>query len=552
MAFVLLFAGAAVFGCEGPAPPSPGPAPQSCEAVVAQSALSAVDRRIVGQAVPYLADNALRARDQELAHSVRARRNVAWEVVGKVLAAAPLQEPLPNADAASLPSWQTWYDREDLKRVFHHFYSQLSHEQRLARTDLDVASLDELFVWNAEDALAELPNWPQQRYAEYLQAIEDAAEVSGVGGISRVSYSPAAARHLLRSYPEVLSCRDSDAPPAQSQGPAEELEVARIPVELERCQTTVAGSFSIEADEELTVRLDAADELATLKLKVDGRTACAASSAEGCTVKGPGTVEVSVRADHEQVRSVLQVSRISRKPDWAACLAGPFPSDAVIIKADYRRADFQMGLPVFATSAKALERQLTGDAEWTASGQAEPTPEQVYTLKLPNETSYRLAALHIMTKELDHWLWITLFWSATPDEDFGSDRPEAIAALGGPWGHYKMAVVTAFEEQDPSPTGGYGLHSSLGRALAATRVTRSSWGTNPYLELGPGNAASNCIGCHQHGGTQLVSEEILLFGDQGRAQLRNNFPTDYSWAVTQGDELGTMFAQEEDYYLSRP
>lgn len=467
----------------------------------------------------------------------------------KVLTAAPLQQQPPNVEDAALPSWQTWYDRDDLKRTFHHFYSRLSHEQRLTRTPLDEDALDEVFVWNAEDALAELPNWPEDRYLAYLQAIEDQAEAAGIGGISRVSYSPAAARHLLRSYPEALACRDAGVPPEQLQGPAQEVEVTRTPVDLDACKTTSAGSFAIEADEELHVRLDEGAS-ATLTLSVDGRVACATSSSDGCTVEGPGTVAVAVRAELEDVRSVLEVSRISRKPAWAACLAGPFPADAVIVKADYRRADFQMGIPVFATSAKALQRQLSGDAEWTASGQAEPAPEAIYTLKLPNETSYRLAALHIMTKELDHWLWITLFWSPTPDEDFGADRPDAIVALGGPWAHYKMSVATAFEEQDPSPTGGYGLHSSLGRALAATRITHSTWATNPYLELGPGNAASNCIGCHQHGGTQLVSEEILLFQDHGRPQLRNNFPTDYTWSVSQGDELGAMFAQEEDYYLS--
>ena len=26
----------------------------------------------------------------------------------------------------------------------------------------------------------------------------------------------------------------------------------------------------------------------------------------------------------------------------------------------------------------------------------------------PNGNRYRLAGLHLMTKELDHWLWITL------------------------------------------------------------------------------------------------------------------------------------------------
>jgi hypothetical protein len=77
---------------------------------------------------------------------------------------------------------------------------------------------------------------------------------------------------------------------------------------------------------------------------------------------------------------------------------------------------------------------------------ADPSPAQIHTLTLPNGLHFRLAGLHVMTKELDHWVWITLWWSPEPDDDFGADRPASIAALGGPWGHYKMCVVTAFEE----------------------------------------------------------------------------------------------------------
>src|SRR5690606_27811438 len=115
--------------------------------------------------------------------------------------------------------------------------------------------------------------------------------------------------------------------------------------------------------------------------------------------------------------------------------------------------------------------------------------------------------------ELRHWLWITIWWSPEPNTDFGADRPEAITELGGPWKNYKMCVATDFEERDPDPTGGYPTGpGSLGDALAAVHGGGSpgsptpSWCSNQFIERGAKNAQTNCVGCHQHAGTTLLSE----------------------------------------------
>jgi hypothetical protein len=533
-------------------PDAPEPDPPVCGEGTSRSALSAVDRNIIGEAAPYVADGTLRARDDELRTSQRARREIAWQAVAKVLTEVPLAEPLPSLPGGPdhVPAWQTWYHFDDLRRVFHRLYADLSLEEKEARTRLSDADLDDAFLWNV-GAVHELPTWPMERYLEYLAAVDDAGKVSGLGGISRVGYSPSAARHLLASYPEILACRFGEVPPSDATGPIEEVEVARAAAVAEPCGAANVGSYAIERDETLVAVLEEG-EGAALTLRGAGET-CTAGPGIACEIEGPATVDITVEAGAGAVSSVVAVTRRSDRPTWAGCLNGQFPADAAFIKADYRRADFEMKLPVFSTSAASLAQRLAGNVSWeVADGEADPGPGEVFSLTLPNGDHYRLAGLHIMTKELDHWLWITLWWSSSPDEDFGADRPPAVAALGAPWTSYKMCVVTAFDEGDPSADGGFGAtHPSLAEALATVYAGEGSpsWCSNPYIEEGHGNAGSNCIGCHQHGGTTLESDAILGLPQHGRTELRNNFPTDYSWTVTKGDLLGQLFADEEAYYL---
>jgi hypothetical protein len=148
-------------------------------------------------------------------------------------------------------------------------------------------------------------------------------------------------------------------------------------------------------------------------------------------------------------------------------------------------------------------------------------------------------------------VWVTLWWSPRPDSDFGADRPAAVAALPGPWRNYKMCVSTSYLERDPDPRGGFG--GSLGDALAAVHggVGGPSWCSNPYLEQGAGNAGTNCIGCHQHGGTTLTPEGILAGQPHhGSSRVRNNFFTDYLWAIQggNGEDLSSIVQAEVDYW----
>jgi hypothetical protein len=531
----------------------PGPEPLVCAEGNASSALTAVDRKIIGDAAPYT--GALDEGEAEhLGASQRDRRLAAWRTVAQVLQQVPLEEPLPNG--ASLPSsvarWQTWYDVDDVRRVFHHLYEGLTPAQRAARAHFSYEAIDDAVSWNV-GVVDEL--WTEQQYLAYLEAIDTEGEVAGLAGISRVMYSPSAVRHMVQSYPQVLGCREDGVAPKVAGTPGTPTNVARPHVKLAACGSESLGPYHVGIGEALLVELEEPfkEGRATLTASA-GNEVCEVEPGETCRFEGPTEVSVRVDANGAPLDSDVSVMLAAREVEWAGCLDGPFPSDAVIVKADYRRADFGMKLPVYDTSAQGMLGQLAGNAEWHSEAEADPGPAAIHTLTMPAGSNYRLAALHIMTKELDHWQWVTLWWSNTPDEDFGADRTVAVAALGGPWKNYKMCTVTAFEEGDDAAGGGFDASfPSLASALTAVYGGEGapSWCSNPYLEEGHGNASTNCIGCHQHGGTDLQSEGILTYDDFGRTQLRNNFPSDYSWALVDGDELGLLFQQEEQYWQGK-
>jgi hypothetical protein len=520
-----------------------------CEGVVT-SELSLPDRKLVGAAAAYPADGMLRGRDDELARSQGARRAVAWAALARVLEPVPFAiDPDAAGAPAELPRWHTWYGVEDLRRLFEHLFTGLTPDQRRARAPFTDVALDGAFAWNPT-AIDGLASWPPDRWQAYLDAIEGADEVAGVGGIDRVQYSPGAARHMLASYAPIVGCEGAPPPPEVTDAPsAGPRRMLRETFTLAACAERRFGPFFVGEGETLLARVEGA-----------GRVRIDDCEGESCEATGPRAVTVAVVGDGDRGNAILTIDYQEADPAWAPCLASPFPLDAAVVKADWRRAELGFDVPVFDTSAAGMAAALAsgGDQAWVATGAADPGAEAIYTVALPTGSRYRLAGMHLMTKELDHWLWVTMWWSPDPDHDFGADRPAAITALGGPWRNYKMCVVTAFREGDEDPRGGASA-ASLAESLAAVHAGAGgpTWCSNPMIELGHGNAASSCVGCHQHGGVAaLRSEDILAddvrFPDNGRAQVRNNFVDDYTWAITAGDRLGRLFADEVEYWSPPP
>lgn len=273
----------------------------------------------------------------------------------------------------------------------------------------------------------------------------------------------------------------------------------------------------------------------------------------------------------EELDTVTVDQEPADEDNFAFCFEEEFPADAVLIKAQWVRADFGAELPAFDTDAEGLTRRMEGAGQWEEQGDrmVDPTPDEVFTIRLRNGDTYRLAGLHIMTKELRHWQWITLWWSDTPDSDFGADRPDDfLEGLDPVWGSYKMCSVVWYDEEDPDPAGRFDeSHPSLAGALRAVGAEqgRPTWCSNPYVEHGRNNARTNCIGCHQHGGATVahdrdddgtpdafdldrVIDEDPFFTDYGTTQQRDLFISDYLYAFNRVDDFSGVLRREVQFF----
>ncbi len=268
---------------------------------------------------------------------------------------------------------------------------------------------------------------------------------------------------------------------------------------------------------------------------------------------------VRASADREAVTGTLDVRYAAPDVPLAACLRGVFPLDAATVAMEWRRVEGSTALPTYDTSGPALARRLAnGTATWgPADGTASPTASSIYTMRLENGATFQLAGMHIRTRELSRWMNITMWWSPTPDTDFGADRTASVRALGGPWGSYKMCASMDFTEGDGDPGGGFDRDApTLAASLRAVHEGRGgpTWCSNPYIDGAPGLVRSNCVGCHQHAMSGLRPGETVVdernYTHAGRAQVRNNFPSDQFWGLDGGDSYATVFAETVSWWAA--
>ena len=461
-------------------------------------------RQLAGVAAPYNADTSLSAQEERLASDMGFRRQTAWEIVLCTLDPVPLlgladaaneheEITLPGGEVPKVARFQTWYGVDDFKRMFRRLFDGLGAEGRAIRAPFSDEAIEEVEQWNAKSA-ERSERWPLERFLRYVkelgvcsQNLTDAecarslqSKFSGAtAGNTRITYSPATMKHLLRNYGSILKC-------------------------LESLDTVTLQTLPDNGDN-----------------------------------------------------------------NFSYCFEQEFPANAVLIKAHWIRSDFGRSMPAFDTDADALQKLLGPGSigDW-ANGNRDvnPGPDKVLTIKLKNGDTYRMAALHIMSKELRHWAWITMWWSDKPDTDFGADRPQAVRDTLAPvWSNYKMNVVVDYKEKDLNPGQWFADQPTLADAINAAADSDLTWSSNPYLEHERGNAKTNCIGCHQHGGStmgpdldgdsiadpfdlELVIDSPILFPSNGRIQQRELFPADYLWSTQRVDKLNQVIVSEVANY----
>ncbi len=524
---------------------------------------SAQGRWLTGLASRYPADTSIAARADELHRSQRARRAVAWAAVARTLAPVALARPT-SLPSVTVPRFRTWYDREDVTRTFQRLYAELGRENRAAQSRFSDTALDNAFGWNV-DFVTTLPEWPSSRLDAYARSLDTGTAIANLGGVQRIAMSPDAVRHLASSYPEILRCVASGAPPSFVDGSPAPQQLAREPLSLTSCGSTIAGPFFVATGGTIQARVDGTS-IAGVELRIvegvaaDAPVRCTSSGTPTCSTTGPGIFVVRVSARAQAVTGMLDVQSTPPTADVAACLHGVFPPSAATVALEWRRTDIGIAFPTYDTSAAGLTRRLApgADASWgMGDATIEPDENAAYTMRVPSGGTFRLAGMHIRTREVDHWLNITLWWSPNPNDDFGADRPEAVRALGGPWSSYKMCVATDFDELDAEPSGGFDTDApTLAAALRAVNEGRggASWCSNPYIDGAPGLVRSNCVGCHQHALSGVrpgqVQMDLSRYPSNGRMQVRNNFPSDGFWSLDSGDQLAAVFAETVDWWRS--
>ena len=462
-------------------------------------------RRLVGKAAPYEADATLAAREDELRSEMRARREAAWRTVAHVLEPVPL---LGLEDSAG--------EHEDIRLP-----------------DGEVPRVARWETWYGAD--------------DFKRMFQHLYEGLGADGRSvRAPFGDAAIDEAFEWNATALD-RSERWPLERYLKYVNDLGVCPADLAPEDCARRIQSNFS------------------------------GASHGIARIAYSPATMRHLLRNYGSVLECLARLDTVTfeatpeREDNFTLCFAEELPIDAVLVKAQWVRADFGMDLPVYDTDAQSLARIVEGQAHWGEQGdrRAAPGPEAIHTIRLRDGSTYRLAGMHVMTKELRHWQWITLWWSDRPDEDFGEDRPAFVREeLPGAWSHYKMCAVSMYEEGDTDVASEYGEAPSLAEALRATNTGGAgapTWCSNPYIEHGRGNARTNCVGCHQHGGSTVMRDrdgdgaldafdldaviaDETTFPQTGRAQVRDLFPADYLWSLTRVDDLAHVIESEVRYF----
>lgn len=222
---------------------------------------------------------------------------------------------------------------------------------------------------------------------------------------------------------------------------------------------------------------------------------------------------------------------------YKSCFPSTLPSSSILVKTNWLNSE--AGFRKYATDSESLKTIMSNEnMSWDNLKQSSETPANIVKATMSGKT-FVLGGMHIVSREFEDWIWVSAWWSDSPDSDFGEDRPDEIQKLGAPWNQYKICAVSSYVQNASELEELAKTYPSLAEAYKSVlNDSGASWCSNPYIERGVNNQKTNCIGCHQFAGTDVSQAEIisdsLRFPHFGNLKQREDFPSDYIWSATQG------------------
>ncbi|MDB4906138.1 MAG: hypothetical protein JWO05_922 [Gemmatimonadetes bacterium] len=152
-----------------------------------------------------------------------------------------------------------------------------------------------------------------------------------------------------------------------------------------------------------------------------------------------------------------------------------------------------------------------------------------------------LVAMHVTGKEIANWTWQSFWWSPTPTDSLGFDRPNTIQA---PWNNYEM--TTAYWMTSPPSAGAQGTPRIAYNPYLETSLngTVDTVGGSNKVWYGP---TTNCMSCHRMASWKAVVDTAAntacftgpqfpyvpaSYVDAGNAALLSGLTkTDFLWSV---------------------
>ena len=396
-------------------------------------------------------------RPEVLNTSMRARRQVGWEIVNRVLA------PVPAAGGA-IPLWMTWYEQEDIAELYE---AMLERRGRTGKTDA-VAAVNDALRRKSEKNLNR--SLASSRLGKILRQ-STFPEHRDLGphrtpGTGSIYYSPAYVAHLLANADRIANC-DAEAYPNPSS-------------KASRRGGPLTGVSSIPDIESVPARLRPADQKNLYALCMD----------------------------HEMPRDAVMV-----KTAWYPARRSPRRGDIRPTGDDI----WFPGLRYFQMDSAMAPRLSAGTAgEWIEKPYLWPEGARMsppgdgwngaYLVTDERGQEWGLFGIHIAVKAIRNWIWVSLFRVAGDEWGWRGERgairePFSSRQITGSFYNYAMCVVSDFTEGDAAPwstyQGGNRLEQMQADTLRAVAgVMRGSpWCSNPYIETSM--ARGNCIGCHQ-------------------------------------------------------